>query len=64
VTPSYGGMTYARLEKPRRSTGPARRQTTRDPDPAQGEVRAPDGLGVFTPLEWKPAAEVPDKDYR
>ena len=23
----------------------------------------PDGLGIFTPIEWKPPAEVPDKDY-
>ena len=64
VTPSYGGMTYARLEKPEALHWPC---PTADhpgtPILHKEKFAHPDGLGVFTPLEWKPPAEVPDKEY-
>jgi formate dehydrogenase (coenzyme F420) alpha subunit len=64
VTPSYGGMTYARLEKPEALHWPC--PTAEHPGTPilhKEKFAHPDGLGVFTPLEWKPPAEVPDKEY-
>jgi formate dehydrogenase alpha subunit len=64
VTPSYGGMSYARLEKPEALHWPC--PTAEHPGTPilhKEKFAHPDGLGVFTPLEWKPAAEVPDKEY-
>jgi formate dehydrogenase alpha subunit len=61
VTPSYGGMTYARLEKPEALHWPC---PTADhpgtPILHKEKFAHPDGLGVFTPIEFKPPAEVPD----
>jgi len=64
VTPSYGGMTYARLEKPEALHWPC---PTADhagtPILHKEKFTHPDGLGIFTPIEFKYPAEVPDKDY-
>ena len=64
VTPSYGGMTYARLEKPEALHWPC--PTAEHPGTPilhKEKFTHPDGLGIFTPIEWKPPAEVPDKEY-
>jgi predicted molibdopterin-dependent oxidoreductase YjgC len=61
VTPSYGGMSYARLEKPEALHWPC--PTAEHPGTPilhKEKFAHPDGLGVFTPLEFKPPAEVPD----
>jgi len=64
VTPSYGGMDYQRLEKPEALHWPC---PTKDhpgtPILHKEKFTHPDGLGIFTPIEWKAQAEVPDKDY-
>ena len=64
VTPSYGGMNYARLDKPEALHWPC---PTADhpgtPILHKEKFAHPDGLGVLTPIEWKPPAEVPDKEY-
>jgi formate dehydrogenase major subunit len=64
VTPSYGGMSYARLEKP---------EALHWPCPAADHPGTPilhtqkfataDGLGIFSPIEYKKAAELPDAEY-
>jgi formate dehydrogenase major subunit len=64
VTPSYGGMNYARLEKPEALHWPC--PTAEHPGTPilhKEKFAHPDGLGVLTPIEWKPPAEVPDKEY-
>ncbi len=64
VTPSYAGMTYARLEKPEALHWPC--PTAEHPGTPilhKEKFAHPDGLGVLTPIEWKPPAEVPDKEY-
>jgi formate dehydrogenase major subunit len=64
VTPSYGGMTYARLEKPEALHWPC--PTAEHPGTPilhKEKFSHPDGLGIFTPIEWKPQAEVPDAEY-
>ncbi|MDD1677062.1 MAG: molybdopterin-dependent oxidoreductase, partial [Methanomicrobiales archaeon] len=64
VTPSYGGMNYARLERPEALHWPC--PTLDHPGTAilhTQKFATPDGLGILTPIEWKPPAEVPDKEY-
>jgi len=64
VTPSYGGMTYARLEKPEALHWPC--PTAEHPGTPilhKEKFSHPDGLGIFTPIEWKAQAEVPDAEY-
>jgi len=64
VTPSYAGMSYARLEKPEALHWPC--PTAEHPGTPilhKEKFAHPDGLGVLTPIEWKPPAEVPDKEY-
>jgi formate dehydrogenase major subunit len=64
VTPSYAGMSYARLEKPEALHWPC--PTAEHPGTPilhKEKFSHPDGLGIFTPIEWKPPAEVPDKEY-
>ncbi len=61
VTPSYGGITYARLEK----------GGLQWPCPAEDHPGTPilhtesfiRGKGRFMPLEYKPPAELPDDEY-
>jgi formate dehydrogenase alpha subunit len=64
VTPSYGGMSYARLDKPEALHWPC---PTADhpgtPILHKEKFAHPDGLGVLTPIEFKYPAEVPDKEY-
>jgi formate dehydrogenase major subunit len=64
LTPSYGGMTYARLNRPEALHWPC---PTADhpgtPILHKEKFAHPDGLGVLTPIEFKPPAEVPDKEY-
>ncbi len=64
VTPSYGGMNYARLNRPEALHWPC--PTVEHPGSPIlhiGRFSHPDGIGVFTPIEWKPPAEVPDAEY-
>lgn len=64
VTPSYAGMSYERLEHPSALQWPC-------PDAShpgtqilhQERFATKDGLGVFTAVEWRPPAEVPDSFY-
>ncbi|MDO9538590.1 MAG: formate dehydrogenase subunit alpha, partial [Methanocalculus sp.] len=64
VTPSYGGMNYARLAKPEALHWPC--PTTEHagtPILHIGKFSHPDGLGIFSPIEFKYPAEVPDAEY-
>ncbi|WP_292491576.1 formate dehydrogenase subunit alpha [Methanoculleus sp. 10] len=64
VTPSYHGMTYERLSKPEALHWPC--PTLEHPGTPilhKEKFSHPDGLGIFTPIEWKPPAEVPDAEY-
>ncbi|HTY14097.1 MAG TPA: formate dehydrogenase subunit alpha [Methanoregulaceae archaeon] len=64
VTPSYGGMDYVRLDKPEALHWPC--PTKEHPGTPILHVEKfahPDGLGVFTPIDFKYPAEVPDKDF-
>ncbi len=64
LTPSYAGMTYARLEKPEALHWPCpAADHPGTPILHTQKFAHPDGLGVFFPLEWKPPAEVPDTQY-
>ena len=64
VTPSYGGMDYTRLEKPEALHWPCpTKEHPGTPILHKEKFSHPDGLGIFTPIEWKPPAEVPDKEY-
>ena len=61
LTPSYGGITHQRLEKC------GLQWPCPDKDhpgtPILHMTRFVCGLGKFTPLEYKPPAELPDKEY-
>ena len=64
VTPSYAGMDYTRLEKPEALHWPCpTKEHPGTPILHKEKFSHPDGLGIFTPIEWKPPAEVPDKEY-
>jgi formate dehydrogenase alpha subunit len=64
LTPSYGGMNYTRLNKPEALHWPCPTADHPGTPILHGQKFAnPDGLGVFTALEWKPPAEVPDSEY-
>jgi len=64
VTPSYAGMDYVRLEKPEALHWPCpTKEHPGTPILHKEKFAHPDGLGVFTPIEYKPPAEVPDKDF-
>ncbi|MGD1005327.1 MAG: formate dehydrogenase subunit alpha [Methanoregulaceae archaeon] len=64
VTPSYGGMDYTRLEKPEALHWPCpTKEHPGTPILHKEKFSHPDGLGIFTPIEFKYPAEVPDKDY-
>jgi len=64
VTPSYHGMNYERLERPEALHWPCP-DTDHPGTPIlhMQKFATPDGLGIFTPIEWKPPAEVPDDEY-
>lgn len=61
LTPSYGGVNYLRLE----NGGLQWPCPTKDHPgtPTLHVNRFVRGLGRFTPLEYKPPAELPDKEY-
>ena len=61
LTPSYGGINYSRLE----TCGIYWPCPTEDHPgtPILHMTRFVCGLGRFTPLAYKPSAELPDKDY-
>ena len=63
LTPSYGGITYQRIE----TEGLAWPCPTTDHPGTQylhkEKFARPNGLGMFMPLKYKPSAELPDKDY-
>jgi formate dehydrogenase major subunit len=64
LTPSYGGMNYTRLNRPEALHWPC--PTAEHPGTPilhKEKFAHPDGLGQFFAVEWKPPAEVPDKDY-
>ena len=64
VTPSYAGMTYERLSKPEALHWPCpAADHPGTPILHTAKFAHPDGLGIFTPIEWKPPAEVPDAEY-
>jgi formate dehydrogenase alpha subunit len=61
LTPSYGGVTYPRLEK----CGLQWPCPNKDHPgtPILHMTKFVCGLGKFTPLEYKPPAELPDREY-
>ncbi len=63
VTPSYAGITYARIEKEGISW-PC--PTVDHPGTSflhKEKFARPNGKGAFVPVEYKESAEMPDKDY-
>ncbi len=63
VTPSYGGMTYERLGIEGLCWPCPTAEHPGTPILHKEKFSHPDGLGIFTPIEWKPPAEVPDAEY-
>lgn len=64
VTPSYAGMNYIRLENPYALQWPCPEINHPGTQILHREKFAtPDGLGLFTAVEWKPPAEVTDSKY-
>ncbi len=61
LTPSYGGISYSRIEK-ESLTWPC--PTAEHPGtPVLHTQSFTRGKGVFFPIEYQPSAEVPDRDY-
>jgi predicted molibdopterin-dependent oxidoreductase YjgC len=61
LTPSYGGITYSRLER-----GGLQWPCPTEDHPGTGrlhEGQCVRGKGRFMPLEYRPPAELPDADY-
>jgi len=57
-------MDYVRLDKPEALHWPCpTKEHPGTPILHKEKFTHPDGLGIFTPIEWKPPAEVPDKEY-
>lgn len=64
VTPSYAGMSYERLEHPFALQWPCPERTHPGTQILHQErFLTKDGRGVFTAVEWRPPAEVPDSLY-
>ncbi|HQJ88668.1 MAG TPA: formate dehydrogenase subunit alpha [Methanoregulaceae archaeon] len=63
VTPSYAGMTYERLGTEGLHWPCPTPDHPGTPILHKEKFATPDGLGIFTPIEWKPPAEVPDAEY-
>ncbi|CAJ37991.1 formate dehydrogenase subunit alpha [Methanocella arvoryzae] len=63
VTPSYGGMSYKRLEPEGLHWPCPAADHPGTPILHTQKFANPDGLGVFTPIEYKPPAEVTDAEY-
>jgi predicted molibdopterin-dependent oxidoreductase YjgC len=61
LTPTYAGINYARLEK-----GSLQWPCRSEDDPGTEYLHRDvfsKGLGTFTPVDWKPPAEVVDDEY-
>jgi len=63
VTPSYGGITYARLENGGLQWPCPTADHPGTPILHAERFAAPSGKGRFVPLRYKPSAEVPDDAY-
>jgi len=64
VTPSYGGMSYERLEHPYALQWPCPDKNHPGTQILHKEKFATaDGLGIFTAVHWRPPAEVVDSEY-
>ncbi|MDV2482634.1 formate dehydrogenase subunit alpha [Methanoculleus sp. Wushi-C6] len=63
VTPSYHGMSYGRLDPDGLHWPCPTEEHPGTPILHKEKFAMPDGLGVFSPIEWKPPAEVPDAEY-
>jgi len=64
VTPQYAGMNQERLSKPEALHWPCPDEAHPGTPILWGEQFAtPDGLGVLMPIEFIPAAELPDEEY-
>ncbi len=64
VTPQYAGMNIERLSKPEALHWPCPDEEHPGTPILWGERFATaDGLGVLMPIEFKPAAELPDEEY-
>ena len=64
VTPSYGGMSYKRLEHPYALQWPCPdRNHPGTPILHKEKFSTADGLGIFTAVQWRAPAEVTDSDY-
>lgn len=62
VTPSYAGINYERLDELGSLQWPCP-ALDHPGTPFLHKGKFPRGLGMFFPLEFKPAAELPDEDY-
>jgi len=62
LTPSYAGVTYARLEKGETFQWPVK-DSTHPGTPVLHVGKFARGLGKFTPIEYVPPAEMPDGEY-
>ncbi len=63
VTPSYHGMSYPRLDPDGLHWPCPTEEHPGTPILHTEKFATPDGLGIFSPIEWKPPAEVPDEEY-
>ncbi|MDD3934247.1 MAG: formate dehydrogenase subunit alpha [Methanoculleus sp.] len=63
VTPSYHGISYARLDPDGLHWPCPTAEHPGTPILHREKFAMPDGLGVFSAIEWKPPAEVPDAEY-
>ncbi|HYA85636.1 MAG TPA: formate dehydrogenase subunit alpha [Nitrospirota bacterium] len=64
ITPQYGGITYARLEKPEGLVWPCPTEGhPGTPILHVGAFSSPDGLGTFFPIDYVPPEELPDEEY-
>ena len=62
LTPSYAGVSHARLEKGETFQWPVR-DSTHLGTPVLHVGKFARGLGKFIPVEYVPAAELPDREY-
>ena len=63
VTPSYHGISYPRLDPDGLHWPCPTAEHPGTPILHREKFAMPDGLGVFSAIEWKPPAEVPDAEY-
>ncbi len=63
LTPSYQGISYDRLENGGLQWPCPDREHPGTPILHLGQFRTANGKGKFTPLEYKPPAEIPDEEY-